>query len=159
MNIGNEKLLDIAILVVLMIAAYLAIDAMGGESARISDRLSSTRSTVKQLTATRDRLAVLPDIRPLTRSWRSSRNITRSCGVERTVLKSKSGESLYAGAGKFWTAQISGSAIAVLACAKQLADLDQVAFEAVSIASDDKEQSAQITFSMYGTFAPDQGAG
>ncbi|MBO9471093.1 hypothetical protein J7355_13410 [Endozoicomonas sp. G2_2] len=153
--IGDEKLMDIAVIAVLAISGYFAITALNGGSAVVAEEVASTRTIVDQLTATRDRLQSLPDMQPLTSAWMQSREITSSCGVERTVITGEDRDSQYAGAGQFWTAQLSGDAIAVLACADQLSELDQVAFEDVEIVTDDQYQVAQVTFSMYGTFTPE----
>lgn len=155
MKITQDKLMDIAAIVALVITSYLVVGALRGEAAAVSEAVASTRTTVKQLTASRDHLAELADMQPLTTSWLKSRHITDSCGVQRTVVAGDDPESSYDGEGQFWTARLSGDAIAVLTCADQLSELGQVAFESVALASDDEQQSAELTFSMYGTFTPE----
>ena len=163
MNEGNntkrERLLDLGVVVAVVIAVLFGINRIGEQSDAISADVESTQRTVSQLQRQRNSLAQREDMAPLPRVWRASKNVTDSCGVQRSVFDASSdGNTLYTGSGDRWSAEINGNAISVRTCADQLSTLNQIVFEKASLQTAKDTPNARVTFSMYGRLAAQQAA-
>lgn len=152
----NERLVDIGVAVAILVISVLYIRSLGPEAAALAEKIEQRRTTIQTLTDQRSRLSQRDDMTPLTRVWDQSKQIIERCGLDRTVFADNDDrETLYGGSGRYWTAQVKGDAVPVLSCANQLADLDQIVFEQVSVKGDQGTATATIAFSVYGRLRAD----